>query len=531
MYKRNNQGWIKHIDFILWDAFALQLAFALAYLIRQGRSLPYASTMYRTLAIMLVVVDILIAAIFNTMHNVLKRGYYQEAVQTLKQVLLVFGISTVYMFSTQTGGVYSRITIFLTAGFHLMIGYAIRLAWKPMVKRIWKDSKKAAMVLVADESRVQEILGRVSPVDGIEYNGIVLSNRDGTGEEIQGVPVVASLKTAADYICREWVDEVFIYPTHLSDIEVHSSEYYKNVEGFVNDPYIEFAKKNYSEENSGADEGSSATATAAMEDQEEMTIATLIEDCRQMAIPVHIRLPLSRIGSKTFVEKVGGYTVLTSAVNYASKLQLAIKRVIDIIGGIVGSVIALVVIAVVGPQIKRESPGPILFKQTRIGLNGKRFQIYKIRSMYLDAEERKKDLMKDNRVSDGMMFKLDWDPRIIGNKIVDGKQVTGIGEKIRAGSWDEWPQFFNILMGQMSLVGTRPPTVDEWEKYKYHHRARLSIKPGLTGMWQVSGRSKITNFEEVVKLDTEYINYWSIGLDIRILLKTIKAVFTKDGAM
>ena len=89
--------------------------------------------------------------------------------------------------------------------------------------------------------------------------------------------------------------------------------------------------------------------------------------------------------------------------------------------------------------------------------------------MYLNAEERKAELMKDNRVSDGMMFKLDWDPRIIGNNIVDDKQVTGIGEKLRSGSWDEWPQFFNILIGNMSLVGTRPPTVDEWEKYKYHH--------------------------------------------------------------
>ena len=151
--------------------------------------------------------------------------------------------------------------------------------------------------------------------------------------------------------------------------------------------------------------------------------------------------------------------------------------------------------------------------------------------MYLDAEKRKAELMDHNRVSDGMMFKLDWDPRIIGNKIVDGKQVTGIGEKMRAGSWDEWPQFFNVLMGQMSLVGTRPPTVDEWEKYKYRHRARLSTKPGVTGMWQVSGRSKITDFEEVVKLDTEYISHWNIALDIRILLKTVKVVFQKEGAM
>lgn len=522
MYKRNNQGWLKHIDFILLDAFALQVAFVLAYAIREEGFFPYVSEIYKTLAVMLVVVDILLAAAFNTMHNVMKRGYYQELVQTLKQVLLVLVVILLYMFSVQRGAEYSRIIIYLTAILHFFIGYLIRQAWKPVVRRIGMNSKKAAMILVADEKQVPEILKRVSETDDVEYTGIVLSNRDGTGEKINGIPVVAGLKSAADYICREWVDEVFVYPAQLTDIEIHRSPTYKSVEGFIYDTYRDFSRKEYEVD---------TESDAAIEKSEESTVADLIEACRQMAIPVHIRLPISNIGDRSFIEKVGGYNVLTTTANYASPLQLAIKRAMDILGGIVGSVIALIVIAVVGPKIKRESPGPILFKQTRIGQNGKRFQIYKIRSMYMDAEERKKDLMEQNRVSDGMMFKLDWDPRIIGNKIVDGKQVTGIGEKIRSGSWDEWPQFFNILRGQMSLVGTRPPTVDEWEKYKYHHRARLATKPGLTGMWQVSGRSKITDFEEVVKLDTEYINHWSIGLDIRILLKTIKAVFTKDGAM
>ena len=158
--------------------------------------------------------------------------------------------------------------------------------------------------------------------------------------------------------------------------------------------------------------------------------------------------------------------------------------------------------------------------------------MYKIRSMYLDAEERKKELMKDNRVSDGMMFKLDFDPRIIGNEnLPDGTKKTGIGETIRKYSLDELPQFWNVLKGDMSLVGTRPPTVDEWEKYELHHRARLAMKPGITGMWQVSGRSNITDFEEVVKLDTQYISNWSMGLDMRILWKTVGAVIGKDGAM
>ena len=152
--------------------------------------------------------------------------------------------------------------------------------------------------------------------------------------------------------------------------------------------------------------------------------------------------------------------------------------------------------------------------------------------MYMDADERKKELMAQNRVKDGMMFKLDFDPRIIGNEILpDGTKKTGIGEFIRKTSLDEFPQFFNVLAGQMSLVGTRPPTLDEWEKYELHHRARMSIKPGITGLWQVSGRSNITDFEEVVRLDTEYIEHWSLGLDIKLILKTIRNMFTKDGAM
>ena len=107
----------------------------------------------------------------------------------------------------------------------------------------------------------------------------------------------------------------------------------------------------------------------------------------------------------------------------------------------------------------------------------------------------------------------------------------GLGNFIRDWSLDEFPQFFNVLKGDMSLVGTRPPTLDEWDRYEPHHRARLAVRPGITGLWQVSGRSKITDFEEVVKLDTKYITEWSMGLDFRILLKTVKVVFGRDGAM
>ena len=140
--------------------------------------------------------------------------------------------------------------------------------------------------------------------------------------------------------------------------------------------------------------------------------------------------------------------------------------------------------------------------------------------------------MAQNKINGGLMFKLDFDPRIIGNRILaDGTRKTGIGQFIRSTSIDEFPQFFNVLKGDMSLVGTRPPLISEFEAYQQHHRARMSVKPGITGMWQVSGRSEITDFEEVVRLDTQYINEWSIGLDIKILLQTVVAVLKRKGSM
>ena len=194
------------------------------------------------------------------------------------------------------------------------------------------------------------------------------------------------------------------------------------------------------------------------------------------------------------------------------------KRLLDLVGALVGCVFLGILTVIVGPMIKLESPGPIFFAQKRVGRNGRIFKMYKFRSMYADAEERKKELMAQNEMN-GLMFKMENDPRI-----------TKVGAFLRKTSLDEFPQFINILKGDMSLVGTRPPTLDEFAQYSPYHKKRLSFRPGLTGMWQVSGRSDITDFEEIVKLDVEYIDNWSFWLDIKILLKTFLEVFTQKGA-
>ena len=210
--------------------------------------------------------------------------------------------------------------------------------------------------------------------------------------------------------------------------------------------------------------------------------------------------------------------VLTSIMKIASTRQLFIKRLIDIVGSLIGLLFTGIAFIIFAPVIKIQSPGPVFYSQTRIGKNGRRFKFYKFRTMVVGADQMKKDLMEQNEM-DGLMFKMENDPRIFG-----------IGKFMRKYSIDELPQFWNVLKGEMSLVGTRPPTEEEFEQYELHHKARLGIKPGLTGMWQVSGRSDIKNFEEIVALDTQYISNWSLGVDIRILFRTVLVVLTGKGS-
>ena len=201
----------------------------------------------------------------------------------------------------------------------------------------------------------------------------------------------------------------------------------------------------------------------------------------------------------------------------ASPEYLFVKRLMDIVVSLAGLVILSPLLLITAIAVKSDG-GPAFYKQVRLTKDGKQFEILKFRSMRVDAEEIKKDLMAQNTMTGGM-FKMENDPR-----------VTPIGRFIRKTSLDELPQFYNVLIGDMSLVGTRPPTVDEYQEYTPAQKRRLSFKPGITGLWQVSGRSEITDFDEVVKLDVAYMDDWTIWRDIQILLKTVKVVLRKEGA-
>jgi exopolysaccharide biosynthesis polyprenyl glycosylphosphotransferase len=196
----------------------------------------------------------------------------------------------------------------------------------------------------------------------------------------------------------------------------------------------------------------------------------------------------------------------------------AAKRTLDVFGSVVGLVVLSPVLVLLALLVKLTSPGPILFVQDRCGLGGHRFRFYKFRTMVADADHRKSDLEHLNEMR-GPIFKIRRDPRI-----------TAPGRVLRKLSLDELPQLWNVLRGDMSLVGPRPPTPDEVERYTARQAQRLSVTPGITGLWQVSGRNDIADFERWIDLDLEYARRWSLWLDLRILAKTVVVVVLLRGA-
>lgn len=482
MYAKKIQGWRKHADFMALDMVVLQLAFTLAYITRHGILNPYTNPIYRNLAIVFALVDFLVLVLNRTMKNVLKRGYFKEMEQTVRHVFLVIVLVSLYMFSVQSGEEYSRITFYLTAVYYTGLGYLTRLVWKRLLHRK-REAPSTAMYFITTRDRAELVIERFRKenVGHTLIRGLCLVDEDGVGQKIAGVPVTANQDTVLEYLCDKWVDEIFL---SLPESFPYPSE--------------------------------------------------LISNLAEMGIVVHIEMAPLELDQwqHQVIQTMAGTTVRTISMTLATPMQNFLKRALDIAGGLVGCVLTGILTLVIGPMIYIQSPGPIFFTQTRVGKNGRKFKLYKFRSMYLDAEERKAELMAQNRVQGGLMFKLEYDPRIIGcEKRPDGTIKKGIGNFIRDYSLDEFPQFFNVLKGDLSLCGTRPPTVDEWEQYELHHRARLAIKPGITGLWQVSGRSNITDFEQVVELDKKYIQEWSMGLDFRILFQTVKVVLHKEGSM
>lgn len=483
MYRRlSEEGWIKHSDFMVLDVICLQLCFFVAYCTRHGFLNPYANELYRNYAIVMFLCQILTIFFLKSFHRILKRGYYKELKATAKHTAVILALTLIYLFATQEGESYSRITFFLTGILYLAAGYCMRLGWKKYLRHRGVSGRRSSLVVITTSEMAEETIHnlRGEGYQSYKITGLVLADADAVKGQICGVPVIGGKEVTAEDLCQRWIDEVFI---RIPGSRIVSEQ--------------------------------------------------MIESLSDMGLTVH--LDLTRLSDAKergcFVEQLGNYTVITNTVKAISAEETICKRMLDISGALVGCLLTGILFIFVAPIIYIQSPGPIFFSQIRIGKGGKTFKMYKFRSMYLDAEERKKELMEQNKMKDGLMFKMDYDPRIIGSekKRRNGKP-GGIGNFIRRTSIDEFPQFWNVLKGDMSLVGTRPPTVEEWEKYDLHHRLRMSIKPGITGLWQISGRSDIVDFEEVVRLDAEYIRNWSIDEDIKILAKTVVVVLRSEGA-
>lgn len=473
MYKRNGYKWLKHVDFLILDILSLALSYFVSYALYFRCFTIWNMRMYAESFILYLLIDATVTFFTELFRNVLKRDHRKEFILTLQHVIFVSLLHTLWLVMTKQSQRYSRFIIISTGVLYFFTSYITRNLWKKRVMsgRRFKQTRKI-MIVTTKASAEEDIENIRSMTYGAyDIDGICLLDEDVPQENICGISNIIKSDDVLNYVSSHWIDEVY-FGEYLESADCHQ----------------------------------------------------ILKGLSDAGLTIHIALKHMDAlkGTKQFVEKVGKEYTLTSAMATLHNGQLFAKRLLDILGGLVGSLITLLLMLIIGPLIKKADPGPILYTSTRVGENGKTFKMYKFRSMIMGADKMKEELMAKEG-SDGLMFKMDHDPRIIGGK-------NGIGEFIRKTSLDEFPQFFNVLIGQMSLVGTRPPTPDEWAKYQPHHRARLSAKPGVTGLWQISGRSDIKDFEEVVKLDKEYITNWSLWGDIKIILKTIPVVLGKKGS-
>ncbi len=472
MYKRREASWLKHLDFMLLDFVLLQLAFFLSYLLKYHTIEGYAQDAEFDVLIVISLLDLIASLYMRNYTGVLRRNHKRELTSVVKMVVLVWVGAILWLFLKKESAKISREMMMLFPVLAVAFLFLGRTVLKMLIrKRKSRRWHRRSIVIVCDKDDYVDLLDTFinDPVGEYLVRAVVLLDEDEAVTDLpEGVVCITDRNELMQFLVHEWVDAVFL----CKELDPNANN-------------------------------------------------ELTAKCLTMGITVHRALIKYRATSTHRVlEQMGGYMVMTQSIKVVDSRRMLVKRLMDIVGGLVGVIFTGILCIFIGPIIFIKSPGPIFFKQERIGENGRRFFIYKFRSMYLDAEERKKELMAKNNIKDGMMFKMDNDPRII----------KGIGHFIRNHSLDEFPQFWNVLKGDMSLIGTRPPTPDEWEKYELHHRSRLAVKPGITGAWQVGGRSDITDFEKVVQMDVDYIRHWSLSKDIKIIFKTIGVILKKDGA-
>lgn len=420
--------------------------------------------------VLTIVISYIVLLLFYTGPvNFTARGKFEELKSVFKRNIVFACLIAICELLRKRDNEFPRGVYVITVGLAIVLMWLCRMLIKNILLQRSRGNSALRMVMITTKDRAKGNLRKRNDREDWmrRLESVIITDADMVGEELEGMPVVANAATMMDYIKNEVVDEVYI------DINYDSLDTLKPI-------------------------------VLALED---------------MGVTVNLKLDILEAfdGFDATLGRMGGSTVATFAHRIYPYKKLALKRVVDILGGLVGILLMGIAMIFVAPAIKLESPGPVFFKQKRVGKGGRYFYIYKFRSMYIDAEERKKELMEQNEMG-GLMFKMTDDPRI-----------TKVGKFIRKTSIDELPQFINVLKGDMSLVGTRPPTVGEFKEYENRHKRRLTMRPGITGMWQAYGRNTVFDFEEVVKMDLDYIDNWSLSLDVRILLHTVLTVLTDGG--
>lgn len=456
---------------IFIDVLGILISYAGALLLRfQGGGVAFSQTHF-SVGAYIIIIALLYSIMTEWNRGFFDRGYLVEIIAITKyNIVLLLAISTIVFLIKMDG--FSRLVFGYFAVLNIIVTYVLHLLFKKYMLGHYRNSASSDKVMVVTEKKyADKLMKTVLKEKAWNYaiTSIAVLDEDNLNAKrvIEGIPVVADKNNLFEVARQLPLDEVFLYLPGMPIEEVKET-----IQGF-----------------------------------------------ETMGVTCHfnVEIPELNLEGKT-AGNFAGYAVMTFSLQYLDYRRMLLKRLVDIVGSIVGLSITAVLTPFVAIAIKLESRGPVFFSQVRVGKNGRRFKIWKFRSMYVDAEARKKELEQKNEMQ-GLMFKIKDDPRI-----------TKVGKVIRKLSIDELPQFYNILKGDMSLVGTRPPTVDEFERYNIHYRRRLSITPGLTGMWQVSGRNLIDNFDDVVKLDLEYIENWSLRLDIKIIFQTIGVVLFGKGA-
>lgn len=462
---------IESYGLFLLDIICITVSYALAYLIRfHGAESPLGNREIAQIYVPFLLICMLNNFFTNEYKHFFQRGYYYELLRVVRYNIILFLATSAYIYAFRLELEFSRLLLGYFVVINTIITYVVRIAFKSYMRRYYSKSRSSDKVMVVtSEAEAEHVMRQIEKDAAWSYEvgAMAMMDVDHIGEKIHGVPVVATEENVIDVARQSAVDVVLLYCPHMNNQELELL-----VQSFL-------------------------------------AMGVVCHNCVER---FGFEIPCNSVG------KFAGMPVMTYVMTEMDYRRMMIKRLMDIVGGSIGALITLLFTPFVALAIKLESKGPVFFSQVRIGKNGRRFKMYKFRSMYIDAEERKKELMAQNEVK-GLMFKMDNDPRI-----------TKVGQFIRKTSIDELPQFFNVLKGDMSLVGTRPPTVDEFEQYNIYYRRRLSITPGLTGMWQVSGRSNIKDFDDVVKLDLKYIDEWSLKQDVKILLQTVGVVLFGKGS-